>query len=187
MLFWIALACFVVSCGGIPLRSLPRLAKLPEQLLDADPSEFMLAVQVDARMTPPAGAVPTLQIAIKPATAGTFDPVDKNLPMRFSIASSNSLGLATPPANRRWLIYSLPPESQAELQRLQVFFRDRKAKGGGNSGGSLSVGIRQEGMAVQDPALAQTKWETWLQTRKQEGFFELWSGTIADLRKASKT
>jgi hypothetical protein len=180
------LAGLIAACTGIPLRSIPRLMKLQEQLLDANPSEFMLAIQVDARVTPPAGAVPTLQMAIKPATAGAFEPIDKKLPMRFAIASGNSLGLATPPANRRWLIYSLPPESQAELQRLQAFFKRLQAQGGSGRGGSLALGISQEGLAVRDPALANTKWETWLQTTRQDGFFELWSGTIADLLKQAK-
>ena len=183
----LVLASLIVSCGGIPLRSLPRLMKLQDQLLDANPSEFMLAIQVDARVTPPAGAVPILQMAIKPAVAGAFEPIDRKLPMRFAIASSNSLGLATPPSNRRWLIYSLPPESQAELQRLQASFKRLQAQGGSNRGGSVALGISQEGLAVRDPALANTKWETWLQTTKQDGFFELWSGTIADLLKAART
>jgi hypothetical protein len=183
----LALATLIASCTGIPLRSLPRLMKLQDQLLDANPAEFMLAIQADARVTPPAGAVPVLQMAIKPAVAGAFDPVDKKLPMRFAITSSNSLGLATPPPNRRWLVYSLPPESQAELQRLQAYFKRIQAQGGSNRGGSVSLGISQEGLAVRDPALANTKWETWLQTTTRDGFFELWSGTIADLLKAAKT
>lgn len=182
----LTLASLIAACTGIPLRSIPRLMKLQEQLLDANPSEFMLAIQVDARVTPPAGAVPILQMAIKPATAGAFEPIDKKLPMRFAIASGNSLGLATPTTNRRWLIYSLPPESQAELQRLQASFKRLQAQGGSNRGGSLALGISQEGLAVRDPALANTRWETWLQTTRQEGFFELWSGTIADLLKQAK-
>ena len=183
----LALASLLASCGGIPLRSLPRLMKLQEQLLDANPAEFMLAIQADARVTPPAGAMPTLQMAIKPAVEGAFEPVDKKLPMRFVVTSGNSLGLATPPPNRRWLIYSLPPESQAELQQLQATFKRLQAQSGSNRGGSVRVGISQEGLAVRDPALANTKWETWLQTTKRDGFFELWSGTIADLLKAAKT
>lgn len=183
----LALASLVAACGGIPLRSLPRLMKLQDQLLDANPAEFMLAIQADARVTPPAGVVPMLQLAIKPAVAGAFEPVDKKLPMRFAVASSNSLGLATPPANRRWLIYSLPPESQAELQQVQAMFKRLQAQRGSNGGGSVAVGIAQQGLAVRDPALANTKWETWLQTTTRDGFFELWSGTIADLLKAAKT
>jgi hypothetical protein len=180
------LVSLLVGCTGIPLRSLPRLMKLQEQLLEANPSEFMLAIQVDARVTPPPGAVPILQLGIRPAVPGDFEPVDKRLPMRFAIASTNALGLATPPANRRWLIYSLPPESQEELQRLQSSFKRLRAQGGGNRGGSLALGISQEGLAVRDPALADTRWETWLQTTRLDGFFELWSGTIADLLKQAR-
>jgi hypothetical protein len=88
--------------------------------------------------------------------------------------------LSAPPEHRRWLIYSLAPESQAELSRIQNDFkrmRERKGK----SGGSLSLGIRQTGIATRDPTLADSRWESWLQTSTEEGFFELWSGTLGDI------
>jgi hypothetical protein len=37
----------------------------------------------------------------------------------------------------------------------------------------------------ESPALAHTRCESWLQTSAREGFYELWSGTIADLLKAA--
>ena len=182
-----ALASVLAGCSGIPLRSLPRLMKLQEQLLQASPTEFMLAVQVDARMTPPPGAVPMLEIAVRPAEAGAFEPLDKRLPMRLAVMSVNGLGLATPPADRRWLIYSLAPESQAELLRVQSHFKRVQAQAGGKRTGTLSVGIAQDGLALRDPALARTRWESWLQTTRQEGFFELWSGTVADVLAQAKS
>jgi hypothetical protein len=187
---WIALlvaAAMLAACSGIPLSSIPRLMRLQGELLDARPSEFMLAIQVDARMVPPAGAVPTLQLAIQPAQAGTFEPIDKKLPMRFAIASDNPLGLASPPAGRRWLIYSLPPESQAELARIQGIFQRLKAQAEGKGGGSVRIGIAQEGMAARDSALRDTRWETWLQMSRKDGFFELWSGTVGDLLKLAES
>jgi hypothetical protein len=36
---------------------------------------------------------------------------------------------------------------------------------------------------VTEPALANTRWDTWLQTRQRDGFFEVWRGTPAQLRK----
>jgi hypothetical protein len=102
--------------------------------------------------------------------------------MRFSVAASDTLGLPAPPEDRRWLIYSLAPESQAELQNIQdKFMRMQNRK----TGGSLSVGIEQAGIAARDPALADSRWESWLQTSAQEGFFELWTGTISDLLRQS--
>ncbi len=176
----------LAACGGIPLHSLPRLMKLQSELLAANPSEFMLAIEVDARLTPPAGAAPILQIDVRPAEIGSFEPIVRKLPMRFSMATANSLGLATPSAHRRWLIYSLPPESQAELARIQAFFRHRGSDTSNKKGGTLSVGIAQEGVATNDPALAATRWESWLQVSHREGFFELWSGSVQELLQQAK-
>lgn len=170
----------LAGCSGIPLTSLPNLLRFQNSLLDVNPAEFMLAVQVDSRMVPPSDAVPMLQLAVKPAEEGAFEPIDKELPMRVSVTASETLGLPAPPEHRRWLIYSLAPESQAELSRIQNDFkrmRERKGK----SGGSLSLGIRQTGIATRDPTLADSRWESWLQTSAEEGFFELWSGTVGDI------
>lgn len=183
----LALVGMLVACGGIPLRSLPRLIQLQSGLLEANPAEFMLAIQVDKRMLPPPGAVPLLQLAIRPARAGAFDAIERKLPMRFAIASANALGLATPTADRRWLVYSLAPESQAELLRIQSYFKRIRAQEHERGRGSISVGIAQEGLAARDPALIDTRWESWLQTSRQAGFFELWSGSIADLLKQAKS
>lgn len=178
----LSLSC-LVACSGIPLRSLPRLVKLQSEMLQANPAEFMVAIQADMRMVPPADASPILQIAIRPAEAGAFEMIDRKLPMRFVVVSANSLGLTPPPSNRRWLIYSLTPDSQAELVRIQEFFKRRQSDPSHNKGGTLSLGIAQDGVATKDPALANTRWESWLQVSRQEGFFELWSGSVADLLK----
>jgi hypothetical protein len=45
------------------------------------------------------------------------------------------------------------------------------------------VGVEQDALALTDPALANTCWETWLQIRQRDGFFEVWSGTPAQLQK----
>jgi hypothetical protein len=180
------LAGIVVACTGIPLRSMPQLMKLQDALLEAHPAEFMVAIQADARMAPPPGAAPTFQLAIRPREPGGFDAVERTLPMRLITAPANTLGLAAAPANRRWFIYSFPPESQTELLRIQSYFKRIKAEQRGKGGGSLSVGIAQKGVAARDPALADTRWESWLQMSKQDGFFELWSGSIGDLLRQAE-
>ncbi len=179
----------LAACGGIPLRSIPRLMSLQETLLEANPAEFMLAIQADARMTPPAGAVPVMHIAIRPREAGAFEALDKALPMRLTVSSGNANAktLAPAPARRRWLLYSFPPESQTELVRIQRYFKRIQAEQRGKGGGSISVGIAQDGVAVKDPALADTRWESWLQTSTREGFFELWSGSVAELLRQAQT
>jgi len=174
-------AALLAACGGIPLSSMPRLMGLQTALLDADPAEFALAIQADARMAPRPGSTPFLQVSIRPAEAGAFAPVDKDLPLHLAATSASVHGLAAPTADRRWFIYSFPPESRAELARIQRHFKGIQAERRGKSGGSVSVGIRQDGVAPTDPALADTRWESWLQISRREGYFELWSGTVAAL------
>jgi hypothetical protein len=186
LLFCVLTACALAGCGGIPLRSIPQLVSLQGKLLDANPGEFMLAIQADARMTPRPGAVPVMHLAIRPRDANAFEAVEKSLPMRLSVSPANARGLTPAPAHRRWFIYSFTPESQAALLRIQDQFKLIQAQQKGKGGGSVSIGIAQEGVAASDPALADTRWESWLQTSKEDGFFELWSGTIGDLLKQSK-
>jgi hypothetical protein len=171
------------ACGGVPLRSLPRLMSLQSELLVANPAEFMVALQVDARLVPPAGAVPLLIVRLLPTQAGAFEPIDKKLPLQLSVTSVSTLGLEPPPAGRRWLIYSLPAPTQAELRRVQNTIQQAKALPNGQGAGSLSVGVEQDSLAVTEPTLASTRWDTWLQTRKQDGFYEIWSGTPDQIRK----
>lgn len=171
----------LASCGGIPLRSVPRLLQLQSQLLEANPAEFMVALQVDARMAPPPGAVPLLVIKVTPREPAAFAAIDKKLPLQLSVAAGATQGLEPPPAGRRWLLYSMPASTQAELRQIQDTIKRAKA---GSQGGSLSLGIEQDSMAaaVTDPTLAHTRWDTWLQTRKSDGFFEAWRGTPAQLK-----
>ena len=179
----------LAACSGIPLRSIPRLMSLQNTLLEMNPADFMLAIQADARMTPPAGAAPVMHIAIRPRVESAFDAMEKTLPMHFTVSTAevnNAKGLAPAPAQRRWLIYSFTPESQAELTRIQNYFKRLQAQQQGKGDGSVAVGIAQEGVAAKDPALANTRWESWLQTSAREGFYELWSGTIADLLKQAQ-
>lgn len=185
------IACFLLAaslaaCGGVPLRSIPRLISLQSQLLELEPAEVMLAIQVDARMVPPPGAAPVLLFAIRPSEAGAFEPVDKRLPMEFTVTSERLLGLAPARANRRWLIYSLPPESQTELASVQSTFKRIQAERHGKRGGAVAIGIAQEGVAVRNPIFANTRWESWLQTSRRDGMFELWSGTVAALLKQAE-
>lgn len=181
----VATLFLLASCGGIPLRSVPRLLQLQSQLLEANPAEFMVALQVDARMAPPPGVVPMLVIKVTPREPPAFAAIDKKLPLQLSVASGATQGLEPPPSGRRWLLYSMPAATQAELRQIQDTIKRAKA---GSQGGSLSLGIEQDSMAaaVTDPTLAHTRWDTWLQTRKSDGFFEAWSGTPAQLKKASE-
>ena len=176
----------LAGCGGIPLGSLPKLARLSGQLLEADPAQFMVALQVDARVVPPAGAVPLLHIQLKPKVEGSFAPVDRKLPLAMTLATSATLGLDAPGPGRRWLVYSLPPATQAELQKVQAMVKQAQSQTGYQRGGTLALGVEQKDLAVTDPALARTKWTTWMQVKQSEGFFEVWSGTPEEIRKLAE-
>ena len=182
----LAAGAALAACGGIPLRSLPRLAQLSGQMLDANPAHFKVALQVDARLTPPAGAVPYLLLKLTPKVAGAFEPVDKKLPLAMSSTGGATLGLDAPGPGRRWLVYSLPPATQVELQRIQATVRLAQAQPGYQRGGSLAMGVEQNELAVADPALARTKWSTWMQIQQNEGFFEVWNGTPEDIRRLAE-
>lgn len=188
-------AALLGACSGVPLTSIPRLLRLSSQLLDANPAEFMVAIQLDARMAPTPGGVPVMEAVIEPAVPGAFEVVNKKLPMRLVNGQAStdtpalrSFGLQAASPGRRWLIYSFTPESQAELVRIQTAVKrlqqDKQAGSGpGKRGGRITVGIAQEGIAARDQAFANTRWESWLQTRQSEGFYELWSGTVGALLK----
>ncbi len=179
-------AAALAACGGIPLTSLPRLAQLSGQLLEADPAQFMVALQVDARVVPPPGAVPLLHIQLKPKVEGAFAPVDRKLPLALTTATSATLGLDAPGPGRRWLVYSLPPATQAELKKVQATVKQAQAQPGYQRGGTLALGVEQKDLAVTDPALARTKWSTWMQVKQSEGFFEVWNGTPEEIRKLAE-
>ena len=182
----LAAGASLAGCGGIPLSSLPKLARLSGQLLDADPAQFMVALQVDARVAPPTGAVPLLHIQLKPKIEGAFAPVDRKLPLALTTATSAMTGLDAPGPGRRWLVYSLPPATQAELQKVQAMVKQAQTQPGYQRGGTLALGVEQKDLAVTDPDLARTRWSTWMQVRQGEGFFEVWNGTPEEIRKLAE-
>ncbi len=168
------------------MRSLPHLMHLQSDLLTSNPAEFLVALQVDARMAPPADAVPLLVIKLVPREPGAFEIIDKKLPLQVMVTTASTLGLESAPPGRRWLIYSLPTVTQMELLRIQQTIKLAKALPNGQGAGSLSVGVEQDSLAVTTPALANTRWNTWMQTRQRDGFFEVWSGTPAQLRRLAE-
>lgn len=185
------IATVLSACSGVPLRSIPKLLQLSNQLLEANPAEFTVALQVDARLAPPPDAVPLLLIKVTPKEATAFPAIDKKLPLQVAVANAATLGLEAPALGRRWLVYTMPASTQTELQAIQTTIRKAKekgdGKGDGKGGGTLAVGIAQDSLtrALTDPVLLNTRWETWLQTKKVDGFFEVWSGTPAQLQAAA--
>jgi hypothetical protein len=135
--FTLVILCFSMfalsGCGGVPLRSVPRLLQLQSQLLEANPAEFMVALQVDARLTPPPGAVPMLVIKLTPKEPGAFQAIDKKLPLQLSVAFGATQGLEPPPTGRRWLLYSMPASTQTELRHVQDTVKRAKVAANGSA------------------------------------------------------
>jgi len=181
-----AAALALSACGGIPLRTLPRLGRLSGQLLDTDPAEVIMALQVDARLAPPPGAQAWLQIRLTPRQPGAFDPVDARLPLALAQHAGAVPGLDPAPAGRRWLVYSLPEQTQAELRQVQATVRRAQLHRDRQGGGTLALGIEQNDLAHVPPALAHTPWQTWMQVGRADGFFLLWDGTPDKLLKAAE-
>ncbi|MEZ5704843.1 MAG: hypothetical protein R3E56_05730 [Burkholderiaceae bacterium] len=169
------------GCGGVPLRAIPRLMQLPEALLKANLGDFRVALNVDARVVPPSGAVPLLGVRLTPKVDGAFESVDKKLPLQLDSQTTKPASLPVARAGRHWLVYSLPPTTLAELSRIQTMVQQAQALPGYQKGGQLSVAIEQTRLALTDPQLADTRWETWLQAKADEGFFMVWSGTPAKI------
>jgi hypothetical protein len=187
LIFWKPALCaglllVLAACSGIPIRSMARLAKLPDQLLHAGPAEILFAIQVDQRLLPAVGGTPTFQIDIQPAVAGAFEPVQRKLPMQLDVLAAPAMGLEPAGPGRRWMLYRFTPASQAELQGIQARFLRLHAEKRSGTGGSLAVGIGQDGVTAGDAALDNTRWESWLQTSAQQGFYPLWSGTLGELK-----
>lgn len=172
----------LAACSGIPIRSMARLVKLPDQLLHAGPAEIMFAVQVDSRLLPAVSGTPTFSIDIQPAVVGAFEPVLRKLPMQLNVTAAPAMGLEPAGPGRRWMLYRFTPASQTELQRIQAQFLRLQAERSTGTGGSLAVGIAQDGVVASDASLDNTRWESWLQTSAQEGFYMLWSGSLGELK-----
>lgn len=188
-----ALAGALAACSGVPLGSVPRLMQLPNQLADADPAELRVALQLDQRLVPAPDAAPQLVLKLTPKDPRAYAPIDRKLPLQLATSTGALLGLEAPPPGRRWWVYSLPASSQAELVRIQALVKQARAQPAGPSqaqrGGTLSLGIAQDDLATRlttrDPSLAASRWATWMQVRRAEGFFEVWTGTLAQVRDAA--
>jgi len=172
-------AClFLAACTGIPLRSLPQLVKLQDSIVQDNPADFALAIQVDKRLVVTPQAAPALLLKVTPSEGSSVPAADLRLPLLLSLTSAP--GLPPAGAGRLWLMYTLPTESQQQVLRVRETYRT-SISSGRKGGITIGVGIAQEGLAVSNPALAQTDWESWLRTARERGFFELWSGTVGDL------
>ncbi len=178
----LALPLLLSACAGVPLSTMVRFARFnPETLLDTDPAQVAIAVNVDASVQNWTAAAPEFQISVHPAEAGAFTPVDKSLPMMILPGRPESMGLEPAGKNRQWLVYGLTPDSARELVGVQRYFRDIRSRPGPHKGGKLAMGIKQDALSRNYPQLRQSTMESWLRFSLQEGFFKVWAGKVGEL------
>ena len=178
-------ACVALTaCTGIPLRSIPELARLQGSILQDNPADFALAIQIDKRMVVTPQASPALLLKITPYAGTPLPAEDLRLPLVLSL--NPEPGLPAAGAGRIWLTYTLPKESQQVVLGVRETYRKARSSDGKTGGVTIGVGIEQEGLAVGNPTLAQTNWVSWLRTSRDRGFFELWSGRVGDLINQAK-
>jgi hypothetical protein len=184
-----ALMGLLAACSGVPLASWPKLMQLPGQLADANPADLRVALLLDQRLVPTADTAPQLVLKLTPQDPKAFPAIDRKLPLQLATSTGAVQGLDAAPPGRRWWVYSLPTASQAELLRIQTQVKQARAQATGATGGTLSLGLAQDDLAAHlaahDPTLAASRWATWMQVRRADGFFEVWTGTLAQVRNAT--
>lgn len=183
--FGVAMA--VAACSGVPLRSIPQLVQLPKLMLDAQPNELRVALQVDKALVPPPGAVPVLVLKMEPKDTAnsSWQRVDRRWPLQLEVRETAPLGLPAVAADRRWLIYSLGSTAQAELRQIQDQIKAAQRDPSKRSGGTISVGVEQSSLATDDPKLLKSKWNTYIQVSVNKGYLEIWNGTLEDLKRSA--
>ncbi len=183
----LALITSLAGCMGVPIRSLPHLMSLQTEIMTANPAEMMFAVQTDATVPFPRDGAPVLILIAAPVTKDAFATLRAELPMQ-QMTSSNAaaLGLPTQRTGQQVRVYGFSPEAQAKIAQVRKEFTQLREQAKGKGGGTLSVGMSQEGLLTDGAQFERAQWESWLQMTKAKGFFALWSGTMADLRKQAK-
>lgn len=170
-LFAIALA----ACSGVPMRTVAKLAIAgSDEILGAEASDLRVAIDVDARVKVKPGRAPVLDVVLV-ADSGVRHSWAIMLEPDPVAASAH--GLRTPRADRHWLTWRLPESGAREFREMQALLRPMIAK---KEVGSLQIKVRQDWIGDGWPTLRGDRIETWVRTRRADGFYELWSGRVGD-------
>lgn len=177
----VALAGILVlgACAGVPLRTLARLRTLrPDDLLAADPREFGVALDVDARVKAASGRSPVVDLALRPVEESAFAPLVQVLACEPETAVPRDLGLPKPRSGRHWIAYRLAEPSAHDLAIAQSKIREIRER---KRPATLSVSVRNDWIAEVYPAALGSEVSTWVRMKRAEGYFELWSGRVPPL------
>ncbi|MBK9117332.1 MAG: hypothetical protein IPM22_17350 [Betaproteobacteria bacterium] len=171
-------ASLLSGCAGVPLTTSARmLAKGNDYVIRADPAQLRIALNVDARIKAAAVAPPVLHLVARTDAAHPAPDFVRDIPLVAEGADPAQLGLPATGAGRAWMIYGLDAAGARQMAELQQRLAAMRA---GKQKGTLAIGVRIEGVAEAVPQYATTRIETWMRVAAADGFFELWSGRIAD-------
>lgn len=177
----LAAAALLSGCAGVPLTTSARmLAKGNDYVIRADPGELRIALNVDERIRAAATALPMLHLVVRTDAANPAPDFVRDIPLVAETADPGSLGLPATGAGRAWLAYRLDAAGARQMAELQQKLAAMRA---GRQKGTLAIGVRIDGVAEAVPQYATTRIETWMRVTAADGFFELWSGRIADAAK----
>lgn len=168
------------ACGGVPIATVARLAtKGPDYLLDAQPLDIRVALDVDERIKAAATQPPVLVAVLK--AADTQAPVlERNIPLANDANPADLMGLPSPGAHRNWLVWRIDRAGAAQFAEVQQRLRDMRAA---KQKGSLGLGVKLDGIAEAFPQFMSTEVGVWMLVRPADGYYKMWSGRIADAAK----
>ena len=170
------------GCAGVPLRTIAKLRSMrPADLLEADPREFRVAFDVDARVHAAAGKAPALDVVLTPEETGAAVR-SWTLPLVDDPASAVTTGLPTPAPGRHWLVWRLSETGSIVLVDFQREIKAVRARGGH---GSIAVTVRREWVAAASPVVVGTRVHAWARLARGDEFVEIWSGRVPDVLRGT--
>ena len=166
----------LAGCAGVPVTTVARLAtKGPDYLLDAQPLDLRVGLDVDERLKAAATKSPVLVAVLR---SGDGPPVlERNIPLVVDTTPSDLQGLPSAGARRAWLVWRVEPAGASEFAEVQQRLRAmRSAK----QKGSLGLGVKLDGIAEGFPQYTDTEVAIWMRIAPADGYYKMWSGRIAD-------
>ena len=177
----LAATAFLAGCAGVPLTTSVRmLAKGNDYVIGADPAQLRIALNVDERIKAAVTAPPMLHLVVRTEAAHPAPDFVRDIPLVAASGDAAQLGLPVAGAGRAWMAYQLDAAGARQMAELQQKLAAMRA---GKQKGTLAIGVRIDGVAEAVPQYATTRIETWMRVATADGFFELWSGRIADAAK----
>ncbi len=174
-------ALALTACAGVPISTVARLStKGPDYLLDAQPVDLRVALEVDERIKAAATQPPVLVAVLKSGDADATPVLERNIPLAADAAAADLLGLPAPGARRNWLVWRVDPAGARQFAEVQQRLRDMRAA---KQKGSLGLGVKLDGIAEAFPQFMSTEIAVWMLIRPADGYYKMWSGRIAEAAK----